>query len=58
VDGIADADVPELVAKLVARGGAIHAESPSTTLWKSVLVAARCRQPRQSGRVDPPETEA
>jgi ABC-2 type transport system ATP-binding protein len=29
VDGIADADVPQLVAALVARGGAIHAVVPS-----------------------------
>jgi hypothetical protein len=29
VDGIADADVPGLVAELVARGGAIHAVVPT-----------------------------
>jgi ABC-2 type transport system ATP-binding protein len=59
VDGIADADVPELVAKLVARGGAIHAVVPKHhTLEERFLSLLGAGSPVEMDESIPPETEA
>ena len=59
VDGITDADVPELVAKLVARGGAIHAVVPTHhTLEERFMSLLGAGDPAETDESIPPEAGA